>query len=132
MSALNITKRQLEGVVILDLSGKIALGETNRSFHESLRELVKEGKRNILLNMQNVTVIDSSGLGELVAGYATVENNGGKLKLANLSPRITEVMTITKLVTVFDVFDAESDALASFKETTEPPEEKAATGNSLL
>ena len=104
MSGLNITQRRVGGVVILDLDGKIALGETNRSLHESLRQLAESDDKNVLINLANVTGIDSSGLGELVAGFASLERSGGSLKLLNLSPRITELMTITKLFTVFDLF----------------------------
>ena len=114
MSGLNITQRRVGDVVILDLDGKIALGETNRSLHESLRQLGESDDKNVLINLANVTGIDSSGLGELVAGFASVERGGGSLKLLNLSPRITELMTITKLFTVFDVFENEADAVASF------------------
>lgn len=114
MSGLNITQRRVDGVVILDLDGKIALGETNRSLHESLRGLADSNEKNVLINLANVTGIDSSGLGELVAGYASLERSGGSLKLLNLSERITELMTITKLLTVFDLFENEADAVASF------------------
>jgi anti-sigma B factor antagonist len=114
MSGLNITQRRVGGVVILDLDGKIALGETNRSLHESLRQLAESDDRNVVINLAKVTAIDSSGLGELVAGFATLERNGGSMKLLNLSDRITELMTITKLFTVFDVFENEADAVTSF------------------
>ena len=114
MSGLNITKRRVGGVVILDLDGKIALGETNRSLHEALRELGESNQKNVMVNLAKVTAIDSSGLGELVAGYASLERSGGKMKLLNLSPRITELMTITKLFTVFDVFEDEAEAVESF------------------
>jgi anti-sigma B factor antagonist len=124
MSTLNITKRQIEGVVVVDLAGKIALGDTNRQLHELVRQLVQEGKKHVLLNLKEVTAIDSSGLGELVSGYATLEKNGGTLKLVNLPPRVTEIMTITKLVTVFDVFENERDAVASFGKASERRTEK--------
>lgn len=114
MSGLNITQRRVGGVVILDLDGKIALGDTNRSLHESLRGLADSNEKNVLINLANVTGIDSSGLGELVAGFASLERSGGSLKLLNLQQRITELMTITKLFTVFDVFENEADAVASF------------------
>ncbi len=119
MSNLTISKRQAEGVTIVDLAGKVALGETNQQLHESMRQLVQEGKKNVVLNLANVTMIDSSGLGELVAGYATLEKNDGTLKLANIPDRILELMTITKLYTVFDVFENEADAVASFGNPTE-------------
>ena len=114
MSGLNITQRRVVGVVILDLDGKIALGETNRSLHESLKGLAESDEKNVLVNLAKVTAIDSSGLGELVAGFASLERSGGSMKLLNLPERITEIMTITKLLTVFDIFENEADAVASF------------------
>lgn len=119
MSDLNISNRQSGNVTIVDLSGKIALGESNRALHEAIRRLTADGKKNILLNLANVSIIDSSGLGELVAGYASVERSGGSLKLSNLSDRNIELITITKLYTVFDVFDNEAEALASFGNASE-------------
>ncbi len=119
MSGLNITQRRVGGVVILDLDGKIALGETNRSLHESLRNLADSDEKNVVINLAKVTAIDSSGLGELVAGFASVERGGGSLKLLNLPERITELMTITKLFTVFDVFEDETKAVASFAKTAD-------------
>ena len=119
MSELSISNRKSGSVTIVDLSGKIALGESNRALHEAIRGLTANGEKNILLNLANVTLIDSSGLGELVASYASVERNGGAMKLANLSDRFIELITITKLYTVFDVFDSEADALASFGSASE-------------
>jgi anti-sigma B factor antagonist len=114
MSDLNITTRENGGVIVVDLVGKIALGETSAALHQKLRDLVNNGSRNILLNLAQVTTIDSSGLGTLVASYTTVETNGGQLKLVNLSDRATELMTITKLYTVFEIFDDEQAAVNSF------------------
>lgn len=119
MSDLNISTRQSGGVTIVDLSGKIALGESNRALHEAIKNIIDEGNKNILLNLGKVTLIDSSGLGELVAGYASAERNGGAMKLANLSDRFIELIHITKLYTVFDVYDNEADALASFGAASE-------------
>jgi anti-sigma B factor antagonist len=119
MSELNISNRKSGSITIADLAGKIALGESNRALHEAIRGLTSAGEKNILLNLANVTVIDSSGLGELVASYASVERNGGSLKLTNLSDRFIELITITKLYTVFDIFDNEADALASFGTASE-------------
>lgn len=119
MSDLNISNRKSGSVMIVDLAGKIALGESNRALHEAIRGLTAGGEKNILLNLSNVTLIDSSGLGELVASYASVERSGGALKLANLSDRFIELIHITKLYTVFDIFDNEADALASFGATSE-------------
>src|SRR6185369_2720556 len=114
MSTLNITTRQSGPVAILDLEGQIRLGETNANLHKAVRELVDGGEKNVLLNLAKVTGIDSSGLGSLVAAHATLEKNGGEMKLLNLNDRVTELMMITKLLTVFDVFDNEAEAVASF------------------
>ena len=114
MSSLTINNRQANGVVIVDLEGKIALGESNTALHQSLKQLVTEGNRNVILNLAKVTGIDSSGLGSIVAGYSTLQTAGGSLKLINLSDRVADLMTITKLYTVFDIYDNESDAVKSF------------------
>lgn len=114
MSSLNITTRRADSVVILDLAGQIRIGETNINLHNAVRELVDAGDKKVLLNMAGVTHIDSSGLGELVAGHATLEKNGGEMKLLGLNDRVTELMMITKLLIVFDTFDDEQTAIASF------------------
>ena len=115
MSNLSIAERQVGGVAILDLDGKITLGESNRQLHEALRRLVEEGKQNIILNLAKVTSIDSSGLGEIVAGFSTVAASGGSLKLINLSDRVVDLMTITKLYTVFDVYASEAEGIQAFE-----------------
>lgn len=115
MSNLKITERRNDSVIILDLAGKIRLGESNLELHNSLRQLVEKGEKKILLNLAEVTHIDSSGLGELVAGYTTLQKNGGDLKLLHLTERVNELMMITKLLTVFDVFESEAEAIESFK-----------------
>lgn len=114
MSTLNITTRHSGSVAIVDLNGQIRIGETNINLHKTIHELVAGGERSVLLNLANVTHIDSSGLGELVAGHATLEKNDGEMKLLNLTQRVTELMMITKLLTVFDVFEDEAKAVASF------------------
>ena len=116
MSNLNITERRSEPVVILDLQGKIRLGEGNLELHQALRLLVEKGEKKILLNLKEVSNIDSSGLGELIAGYATLQKNGGDLKLLNLTERVSELMMITKLLTVFEVFEDETQAVESFND----------------
>jgi anti-sigma B factor antagonist len=116
MSNLNIAERRSDSVVILDLQGKIRLGEGNLELHQILRNLVEKGEKKILLNLAEVSNVDSSGLGELIAGYATLQKNGGDLKLLNLTERVNELMVITKLLTVFDAFDDEAQAVASFKD----------------
>ncbi len=98
MSNLSINNRQVDGVTIVDLEGKIALGESNTALHQSLKQLVADGKKQVVLNLANVTGIDSSGLGSIVAGYSTLQSADGALKLANLSDRIADIMTITKLL----------------------------------
>lgn len=125
MSSLTIRERQVRGVVIVDMEGKVTLGETNRQLHEAIRQLTAEGKKHVLLNLKNVTFIDSSGLGEIVAGFTTLRTNGGSLKLINMPKRITDLMTITKLYTVFDIFENEADGVDSFeiddeKQITQP------------
>lgn len=117
MSDLNISTRENGGVIVVDLVGRIALGETSANLHQTLKDLVNNGNRQILLNLADVTTIDSSGLGTLVAGYTSVETNDGQLKLANLSDRASELMTITKLYTVFEIFDNEEAAVNSFGQT---------------
>jgi anti-sigma B factor antagonist len=119
MSSLTINKRQVNGVVIVDLDGKISLGESNTELHESLRQLVAEGKRNVILNLAKVTAIDSSGLGSIVAGYSTLQAAGGSLKLINLPERVSDLMTITKLYTVFDIYDNEAAGINSFETSEE-------------
>ncbi len=114
MSTLNINERRNGSVVILDLKGNIRLGKDNTDIHQALRNLVEKGEKNVLINLAEVSRIDSSGLGELVAGYATLQKNGGDLKLLNLTLKVNELMMITKLLTVFDVFENEAEAVQSF------------------
>lgn len=115
MGELNINKRKAEnGVVVLDLAGDICLGDQNLLLKQTLRSLVEQNEKKIVLNLAGVSKIDSSGLGELVSGYATVGKAGGDLKLLNLSDRAIELMAITKLHTVFDVFEDEASAIGSF------------------
>ncbi|HTH39074.1 MAG TPA: STAS domain-containing protein [Pyrinomonadaceae bacterium] len=114
MSGLNINKREVNGVLVMDLDGRVSLGETNRQLHEALREAVADGKKKVVLNLAKVAAIDSSGLGEIVAGYSTLSAAGGTLKLINLPERVSDLMTITKLYTVFDIYDSEAAGIASF------------------
>lgn len=116
MSDLNISTRENGGVIVVDLDGKIALGETSAKLHQTLKDLIGDGKQQILLNLADVTTIDSSGLGTLVAGYTSVETSGGQLKLVNLSDRASELMTITKLYTVFEIYDDGRAAINSFNQ----------------
>ena len=116
MSGINIEERLFRGVSILSLSGKLGLGESNRQLHDSIKHLVSEGKTQIVINLAKVTHIDSSGLGELVSGYTTLKAANGELKLASVNDRVTSLMTITKLYTVFEIFGEELDAVYSFDE----------------
>jgi anti-sigma B factor antagonist len=107
--------RQLNGVTIVDLSGRITLGEGSVLLRDMVRDLVTKGQRKILLNLGDVTYIDSSGIGELVSAFTTVRNQGGELKLLNLTKKVHDLLQITKLYTIFDVKDDEAAAVAAFK-----------------
>lgn len=115
MAELNITERQAGDITILDLSGKVTIGEGSIALRTTIRRLLGEGKKNILLNLGSVGYVDSSGIGELVSSFTAVNKEDGKLKLLNLTQKIQDLLAITKLLTVFDVFDSESDALSSYK-----------------
>jgi anti-sigma B factor antagonist len=115
MAELNISERQAGDVTVLDLSGKITIGEGSVSLRNAIRRLIEEGKKKILLNLGKVSYVDSSGIGELVSSFTTIQRESGQLKLLNLSQKIQDLMTITKLHTVFDVYDEETGALNSFK-----------------
>jgi anti-sigma B factor antagonist len=106
--------REVRGVSILDLKGKITIGSGDVQLRETINKLVEDGKKHILINMQEVTTIDSSGIGELVGCYTSVTHKGGKLKLLHLPPKISDVLTVTQLITVFDVYESESEAIASY------------------
>ena len=114
MVNLYIHERRERDVAVLDLKGRIRISGGTLALHRSIRCLVDEGKTKILLNLEGVTHIDSTGLGELISSYVTVSNKGGQIKLVHLTERLQDIMTITKLLTVFDVYDNEPDALASF------------------
>ena len=115
MAELNISERQAGDVTVLDLSGKITIGEGSVSLRSAIRRLIDEGKKKILLNLADVGYVDSSGIGELVSSYTTIGREGGQLKLLNLTQKIQDLLAITKLLTVFDVYDEEATALNSFK-----------------
>ena len=100
---------------LLDLSGRITLGEGSVQLRDAVRDLLSKGQKHILLNLGDVTYIDSSGIGELVSAFTTVKNQGGELKLLNLTRKVHDLLQITKLYTVFDVKDDEASAVASFK-----------------
>ena len=114
MVNLYIHERREGDVAVLDLRGRIRISGGTLALHRSIRLLVQEGKTKILLNLAGVTHIDSTGLGELISSYVTLSNKGGQIKLVHLTKRLQDIMTITKLLTVFDVYDNEADALAGF------------------
>ena len=106
--------RDSGNVSIIELKGKITIGSGDIQLRDTITKLLESGKNNILVEMKEVTAIDSSGIGELVGCYTTVTNKGGKLRLLHLPPKIQDVLTVTQLITVFDVYEVESEAVASF------------------
>jgi anti-sigma B factor antagonist len=113
--ALTIASREVDGVTVLDLNGRITLGEGSVQLREAIRDLISKGSRTILLNMGDVNYIDSSGLGELVSAYTTAKNQSASVKLLNLTKKVKDVLQLTKLYTVFDVYEDEASAISSFK-----------------
>jgi len=111
---MQIEERAVGDVVVLDLKGKITLGEGDELLKDKVNSLVNQGHKKVILNLADVPYIDSAGLGEIVRTYTTVSRQGGSLKLLNLTKRITDLLAITKLLTVFETFDAEADAVKSF------------------
>jgi anti-sigma B factor antagonist len=111
---MEIKKRTVSEVMILDMSGKITLGEGTAALRNEVRNLLKEGNKKIILNLGEVNYVDSSGIGELVSAFTTTSNQGGKLKLLNLTKKLHELLSITKLLTVFEVYENEEEALKSF------------------
>lgn len=112
--ALDIQEREREGIVILDLKGRLIVGEPVSGLREKVRELIDDGKLNIILNLEHVDYIDSTGLGGLVISFTSVKKAGGALKILNLSRRNVELLVLTKLTTVFEIFMDEQDAINSF------------------
>ncbi|GAC1429994.1 MAG: STAS domain-containing protein [Terriglobales bacterium] len=112
--SMKISVRQVDGVTIVDSSGRITLGEGSVTLRDTVRELLGKGQKKILLNLADVNYIDSSGIGELVSAYTTVRNQGGELKLLKLTKKVHDLLQITKLYTVFDVKDDEAAAVKSF------------------
>ncbi len=111
---MKITVRQSGDVTILDLKGKITIGIGDVALRDSIAQQLQEGKRNLVLNTAEVSTIDSSGVGELVAAYTTVTNRDGRLKLLKLPPKLQDILQITQLITVFEVFEDENEAVKSF------------------
>lgn len=114
MADLSISERQAGDVTILDLDGKVTIGEGSVALRSAIRRLLGENKKKILLNLGNVSYVDSSGIGELVSSYTAVNKEGGQLKLLNLTQKIQDLLAITKLLTVFDVFENEGEALGGY------------------
>ena len=113
--SLIVKTRKVDGVSILDLSGKLTIGEPVMQLRDALRAQVASGETRILVNLADVTYVDSSGLGELVSSYTTVRNKGGDVKLLKLTAKIKDLLQMTKLLTVFEVYDDEAKAVASVK-----------------
>ena len=112
--SMKTSNRQLDGVTIVDCSGRITLGEGSVTLRDTVRELLSKGQKKILLNLADVNYIDSSGIGELVSAFTTARNQGGELKLLNLTKKVHDLLQITKLYTVFDVHDNEASAVRAF------------------
>jgi anti-sigma B factor antagonist len=113
--ALSIASREVDGVTVLDLNGRITLGEGSVVLREAVRDLIGKGSKRILLNLGNVNYIDSSGLGELVSAFTTAKNQSIDVKLLNLTKKVHDLLQLTKLYTVFDIYDDEAKAIASFR-----------------
>jgi anti-sigma B factor antagonist len=115
MAELDVKQRQAGDVSILDLSGSVRMGEGAITLRNAIRGLIEKGNKKILLNLAGVKNIDSSGIGELIANYTTLSRDGGQLKLLSLTEKIRDLLVITKLLTVFDAYDDEAEALNSYK-----------------
>jgi anti-sigma B factor antagonist len=113
---MEIQERTLQDVVVLDLTGKLTIGEGDELLKERISNLIQQGHRKLLLNLEGVPYVDSAGLGEIVRTYTTVSRQGGKLKLVNLTKRITDLLAITKLLTVFETYESEDEAVKSFSD----------------
>lgn len=111
---MQIEERVVDDVTILDLKGKMTLGEGDEMLKDKINSLVSQGHKKLLLNLEAVPYIDSAGLGEIVRTYTSISRQGGKMKLLNVSKRIYDLLVITKLVTIFDSYESEEDAVRSF------------------
>ncbi len=111
---MKITKRERDGVTILSVEGKVTIGKGDIVLRETVQQAMGDGPAKMLINLRDVTTIDSSGVGELVSAFTTVTNRGGKLKLMNLPPKVNDILQITQLITVFEVFETEDEAVKSF------------------
>ncbi len=113
--ALKMTSREVDGVSVIGLAGRVVLGEESNALRETVKSLLASGKKKIVLNMENVTYIDSAGLGTLVSSHHSARTQGASLKLSNLGSKFQEILQVTKLLTVFDVYDSEAAAIQSFQ-----------------
>ena len=112
---MQIAERESGAVTVLDLSGKITLGEDGNLLKDKLQSLLHQNRKNILFNLAQVSYVDSAGLGAIVSAYTTVTREGGSLKLANVTKKLQDLLSITKLLTVFETFDSEEEAIRSYK-----------------
>ena len=112
--SIKVSTRQIGDVTVLDVAGRITLGEGASTLRDTVRDLATQGKKNLIVNLGEVNYIDSSGIGELVSAFTSISNSGGRMKLLNLTKRIQDLLQITKLYTVFDVYDNEPTAVRSF------------------
>jgi anti-sigma B factor antagonist len=112
--SVKLSSRQVGDVTVIDAAGRITLGEAASAFRDTIRDLTAKGNKKILLNLSEVSYVDSSGIGEMVSSYTTIHGSGGQLKLLGLNKRIKDLLHITKLYTVFDAYDDEAAAIRSF------------------
>ena len=112
---MRVSTRQKGDVTIVDLNGKITIGSGDIALRNAVHQAIDSGAKNVLINLHEVTTIDSSGVGELVSAYTTATNRGTRQKLVNLPDKVADILTITQLITVFDVYDSEEEALSAFK-----------------
>src|SRR5215510_15678849 len=112
---MDIRERAVDGITVLDLSGKIVLGEGDVQIKDRIKDLLADGQRRILLNLADVSYIDSAGLGAIISCYTTTTREGGQLKLVHLTKKVQDLLAITKLITVFETYDSEKEALGSYK-----------------
>src|SRR5260370_40023433 len=127
---MKVNVRQRDGVTILDLKGKITIGVGDVALHNAVQDEINGGAPKVVINLKDVTTIDSSGVGELVSAFTTATNRGAKLSLANLPSKVSDILQITQLITVFDVFDSEDAAVRSFcalPRRRRPPPQRART-----
>ena len=132
MKSLTVRQRQVRGALVIGLEGGILLGETSRHLHDAIRQAVADRKRDIILNLAKVTRIDSSGIGEIISGHAAVKDSGGALKLSNLPPSIAKPVSMTKLLTVFEVYEDERSAVDSFEDDKERRESDGEHSNARV